>query len=239
MSRLLTEKEAKKFATLLQNYQPNKGVLDQFRGSNFGVIAGPAGAGKDTLRDGLIQKYPDKYLPILSTTTRSPRADEADGQTYHFREIEQVEQGLNNREFFQTAMVHGQQIACLHVDEIRKLRVGQYGLSILIPSTERELRQIKPDIMTIFLIPPSADILKQRMQADRALSQDELERRMAAAKSEIRQALESDEYYCLLNDSIPRMIKKAHEFLQTRQPDPAEDHQAREVAGQVLSRLMQ
>lgn len=237
MSRLLTENEATQFATLLQNYKPNNEVLEQFRNSKFGVIAGPAGAGKDTLRDGLIQRYPDKYLPILSTTTRPPRGGEVDGHTYHFREVEQVKESLEKHEFFQAALVHGQQISCLHVDEIRKLQDGQRGLSILIPPTEKELSEIKSDIMTIFLIPPTADILKQRMQTERMLNDEELRRRTEAAKREIKIALNTERYYCLLNDSISTMIEKAHNFLQTQRPDPVEDKRARQVLGEIVDVL--
>jgi guanylate kinase len=237
MSRLLTEAETLRFERVLIDYQPNNEVLDLFKASNFGVIAGPAGTGKDTLRDGLIDRYPDNYLPILSTTTRPPRVGETDGQTYHFREIGQVKEGLEKREFFQAALVHGQQISCLHVDEIRKLREGQCGLSILIPSTEKELLEIKPDIMTIFLIPPSAKILMQRMQAERKLSQDELSRRVLAARKEIQQALEMGEYYCLLSETIPEMIEKTHRFLQTKDRDLTEDRKSRQIMKQVLSGL--
>jgi guanylate kinase len=237
MSRLLTENEATQFATLLQNYKPNNEVLDQFRSSKFGVIAGPAGAGKDTLRDGLVQRYPDKYLPILSTTTRPPRDGEVDGHTYHFREVEQVKESLEKHEFFQAALVHRQQISCLHVEEIRKLQDGQWGLSILIPPTEKELSEIKPDILTIFLIPPTVDILKQRMQAERMLNDEELRRRTEAAKREIEAALATDKYYCLLNDSIQVMIEKAHNFLQTRQSDPVEDKRARQALNEIADAL--
>lgn len=237
MSRLLTETEATQFATLLQNYQPNNKVLDQFRSSQFAVIAGPAGAGKDTLRDRLIAQYPDKYLPILSTTTRPPRDGETDGQTYHFREIEQVEESLQKREFFQTALVHGQQISCLHVDEIRKLQPGQHGLSILIPSTEEELREIKPDIKTIFLIPPDLGILKKRMQTGRILDEAEVARRLEAAQKEIAYALESD-YYCIVSNKITEEVQKAHEFLQAGIEYQADQKHAREVMREIMDAIV-
>ena len=107
MSRLLSEQEAEEFKKLLQDYELNEAVLTQFMARNFAVIAGPAGAGKDTLRNELISRYPESYLPILSTTTRPPRPGEQDAVTYHFREIEQVRQGLINKDFFQAELVHG------------------------------------------------------------------------------------------------------------------------------------
>lgn len=233
MSRLLNKLEVAEFETALFGYQPNNEVLQQFRKSNFGIIAGPAGAGKDTLRDELIKKYPDKYLPILSTTTRPSRTGEADGHEYHFREISEVRQGLECRDFFQAALVHGQQVSCLHIDEIRKLRPGQYGLSILIPSTEKELRVIKPDIKTIFLIPPDLDSLKQRMQVGRTLDEAETARRLEAAKKEIAYALESD-YYCIVSDKITEEVQKAHEFLQTGTEYQANQEHARGIMREIM-----
>src|SRR5687768_1784715 len=111
MSRLLTSEEADEFKNIISNYKLHQSVLDQFHRSNFGVIAGPAGAGKDTLRDSLIKKYPGSYNSILSTTTRPARAGEIDGVTYNFREIEEVADALRQHKYFQAELVHNQQIS--------------------------------------------------------------------------------------------------------------------------------
>lgn len=237
MSRLLNTAEAEHFKEKIHNYLPNNEVLEQFKASNFAVIAGPAGAGKDTLRNGLIAKYIGSYVPILSTTTRPPRSGEADGKDYHFREIAEVEKGLNEREFFQAALVHQQQISCLHINEIRKLASNQVGLSILITETEAELRGIKRDIKTIFLIPPDLQTLKSRMQTERMLEESEIERRLTAAKNEITYAVEAEQYYCMVSETIPGVIEKAHAFLQTGNIDTAEDGRARDVMKTMMVEL--
>lgn len=237
MSRLLTAEEAENFQRLLADYTLNDLVLGRFRSSNFAVIAGPAGAGKDTLRDGLISTYPDSYLPILSTTTRPPRPGEEDGVTYHFREIEEVQAGILNREYFQAELVHSQQISCLHVAEVVKLGEQQYGLSILITETERKLRRIKPDIKTIFLIPPSHELLIERLKHQRTLTDEEVNRRLQAARNEIAQALDSPEYYCLISDTVPHVVERANDFLQNDQRVELDDAAAREVMRQIMLEL--
>ncbi len=127
MSRLLSSEEAVAIRATIETYSLHESVLEQFQVSNFAVIAGPAGAGKDTLRDSLILKYNTEYVPILSTTTRPPRVGEQDGITYHFRSVEEVIDSLHKREFFQAELVHNQQISCLHISEIQKLQSNQYG----------------------------------------------------------------------------------------------------------------
>lgn len=239
MSRLLEESEVAEFRALLQNYQLHESGLEQFRSSNFAIIAGPAGAGKDTLRNSLIGAYPDFYLPILSTTTRPPRVGEQDAVTYHFKEVEQVKQSLLNREFFQAELVHNQQISCLDIAEIRKLGEAQYGLSILITETERKLSVIKSDIKTIFLIPPDFATLQSRVRAERMLNQAEIDRRMQAARQEIMYALGASHYQCIISDTVEHVIKSVHGFLQSGVRNENDDATAREVMCGILSEIEQ
>lgn len=237
MSRLLTAEEASRFKDLVGFYAPHPDVLKAFQESNFAVIAGPAGAGKDTLRDALLKNYPDKYVPILSTTSRPPRNGEVDGETYHFREIEQIEQGIINQEFFQIALVHNQQVSCLHVDEVNKLASGQCGLSILVVDTEKEVREIKPNLKTIFLVPPSSEEFQRRLHEGRELKDDEIERRTAAAKQELQVALDNENYYCLLSETVPAVTNLAHAFLQAGAQNQSEDERARGVIKELLDVL--
>jgi guanylate kinase len=237
MSRLLTETEATQFEELLSVYSLREDGLARFEASNFAIIAGPAGAGKDTLRNGLMSAYPDKYQPIISTTTRPSRQGEQEGITYHFSEIEDVRRGLGERRFFQAELVHNQQVSCLDISEIQKLRPGQWGLSILITQTEQKLHAIKPDIKTIFLIPPDLTTLMGRMQAERSLDNDEISRRLEAARNEIESALDAEHYYCLVSDTVEHVLDSADAYLQSDIRNPEQDKQARAIMRQTLDTL--
>lgn len=239
MSRLLNSDEVKEFKKILSDYSPNNEVIDYFKDSNFVVIAGPAGAGKDTLREGLLKKYPRIYMPTICVNTRPPREGEIEGQTYYFEEIDSVRQSLKRREYFQAALIHDQQICSLHVDEIRKLNKNQYSLSILVPSTEAELREIKKDIKTIFLIPPSADVLIERIESGRSLSADEINRRLKAAHDEIEFALKQENYFCIVTDTKDSVIDKANKYIQDNLYDEAESSKARTVMKEILRSLSQ
>lgn len=237
MSRLLQQEELPRIKQLTDSYEPNQTVLDQFRSSKFAIIAGPSGAGKDTLRNLLIKSYPDCYQPVLSTTTRPMRHGEKDGVDYHFRSVESVEESLIKKEFFQAALVHNQQISCLHADEIRKLQPSQTGLSILIVQTEQQLSSLKDDIKTLFLIPPDIETLRERLSYERPLGNEEIERRMAAGQTELETALSRDDYYCLVSGEKSQLLHRAHSFFQSGATDQSADAQARRTIESILNML--
>lgn len=237
MSRLLTAEEAQEFKKLIQGYQPSPTVAEQFRASHIAVIAGPAGAGKDTLRNQLLKNHPEQYRAVLSTTSRPPRAGEIDGVTYHFREIEAIKQQIMSRTFFQAALVHGQQISCLDVSEVTKLKDHECGLSILITDTEAELQKLKPDLQTIFLVPPTIDELLARINKDRDLSEAEIHRRLQAARHEVASALDRQDYYCLVSQTVSGVTHAAHEFLQQGIQLKEQDTHARQIMRTLLADL--
>lgn len=237
MSRLLTKDELPHIRQLTDSYQPNEAVLEEFRSSKFAIIAGPSGAGKDTLRNLLVEHHPEQYQLVLSTTTRPMREGEKDGVDYHFRSVESVEQSLVKREFFQAALVHNQQISCLHIDEILKLKYNQTGLSILIVQTEQQLSRLKDDIKTIFLIPPDINTLRKRLSYERPLGNEEIERRMEAGAEELKTALGRKEYYCLISDEKSQLLQRAHSFLQSGVRDHEADMKARETIETILNTL--
>lgn len=237
MSRLLQPEEVEKFKGLLKGYVLHEEVLEMYKKSNFAIIAGPAGAGKDTLRNELIRQYPDQYVPILSTTTRPPREGEVQDLTYHFKEIEEFEDDLHEQQFFMAELVHDQQVSGLDIAEIHKLESGQWGLSILITKAEQKLVKIKPDIKTLFLVPPSVELLMSRMQSERVLNDAELSRRLHAASLEIEDALTAEHYYCLISDTVENVVERSHRFLQGDYADPAYNQQARTAARQILDNL--
>lgn len=238
MNEFLTDPEIKEFKQLIENYQMNEGAEKVFIKSNFANIAGPTGAGKDTIRNLLIEDYPEKYAPVLSTTTRPPRENERNGVDYHFKDKQEVKAALKNGEFFQSALVHNQQISCLHVSEITKLDKDQIGLSILIVQTDLEMRKVKPDIKTVFIIPPSLDELKIRMIRSRKLSDEEAARRLQAAKKELQIALEQKEYYCLVNDQLSQALRLVRNFFENGEIDSEKDAEARKIIKKILKELI-
>lgn len=237
MSRLLTSEEAKDFADIIKAYKPSDELLERFQASNFVVIAGSAGAGKDTLRNSLVASFPEVYIPILSTTTRPPRPGEIDGQVYHFDTTTVIHELLTKREVLQVALVHNQQLSVLRSKEIYKLTPDQYGLSILIVQTEMELRAYNQSMKTIFVTAPDYQTLLARLKAERTLGGAEIKRRLEAAKSEVKQALGSAHYYCLVSDTVKSISSEAHNYIKTGVRNESEDARARLAMKEILSSL--
>lgn len=234
--RLLTELEAHDYKNIISGYHPSAQTVYEFARSRFAVITGTTGAGKDTLRNALLGNS-EKFVAILSTTSRPMRPGEEDGVQYHFRELSFFDEGFDQKRFFQAAIIHNQQIACLDLDEIHKLNSDQTGVSILVVQTEIELRALNPGLKTVFVVPPSLAVLRDRMQSGRNESEEEVARRMVAAKTELEIALRQPSYCCIINDDIEAMRSKAEKFLIDGEIDQSSNQQARERIAQILQEL--
>lgn len=233
--KLLTPEQAEEYRPAVANYHPSGQVVVDFARSKFGVIAGPTGAGKDTIRNELI-KDPE-FVKILSTTSRPARQGEVDGEVYHFRNLDFFDQGIDERRFLQIALVHNQQLACLDFNDISNLRSGQMGLAILVVQTEIELRHLNPDLKTIFVVPPSLDELIRRIKSSRSMAPDEVDRRLKATKIELEIALKQPNYYCLVNDDINLTIKLSKDFMVNSERDSSADAKAKIVIQELLNAL--
>lgn len=234
---LLSEDQVAEFRELVENYQPNPEAQQLFVKSNFAVIAGPAAAGKDTLRNGLLKWSPTRYSNVLSTTTRPKREWEVDGREYHFVDPATMHKELLNGNSLQAALVHNQQVSVMHIDDIKKLKHSQVGLSILVVQTEKQLRAMKPDIKTIFLVPPSGRALMKRLTRSRSLSKQEIDRRINAAKEELAIALGEKEYYCLVTQDRNHTVKLSDAFLTRGERNMQEDADARQHIKSLLREL--
>lgn len=237
MSSLLNPEQVASFRSLLTNYQPNPEVLEQFKKSSFAVIAGPAAAGKDTLRNLLLAIPNGPYTSVVSTTSRPARPGETDGKTYHFIDAEIMRQSLEAGLYFQADLVHDQQLSALYIDEVTKLGNDKIGLSILVVKTEKDLRKLKSDIKTIFLVPPSLHVMLDRLRTERDFSDEELSRRLKAACAEVTAALASHEYYCIVSDGKELVRDLADDFLKTGRKDETVDQDARQHARTLLAEL--
>lgn len=223
----LNASEQSHFKELIDDYKPSDDTIEMFKSSDFSVIAGPAGAGKDTLRGRLVGLQPYKYRAILSSTTRPMRPKERDGIDYHFVSKEYMENGIKNKNFLQAALVHNQQISALDINDISGLSEEQTGLAILVVQTEQELRRYKPDIKTIFLIPPSFEDMSNRLKRiTRNLSEEEIKRRLTASKYEIEFALDHPDYYCLVSKKPEKTLALAKNFLENGQRNQDEQNLA-------------
>jgi guanylate kinase len=165
------------------------------------VIAGPAGSGKSTLCDRLVHERPE-FCRVVTTTTRAPRAGEINGVHYHFFPPAEFRQKIEGGEFLEWALVHGE-----HEDRL----YGTLKSSVLEPLTQgaslimsidvqgvESLRRVAQEnallhrAMTTIFIRVDRERLIARMRARAKDHEEEIERRMATAEAELREAPKFD-----------------------------------------------
>lgn len=165
------------------------------------VIAGPAGSGKSTLCDRLVHDRPE-FHRVVTTTTRSPRAGEINGVHYHFFRPDEFRRKIAHGEFLEWAQVHGEHedrlYGTLKSSVFDPLAAGQnLVMSIDVQGVESLRRVARIDerlhrAMTTIFIRVDRERLISRMRERAKDHEDEIERRMATAEAELREAAKFD-----------------------------------------------
>ncbi|MBW2508718.1 MAG: guanylate kinase [Deltaproteobacteria bacterium] len=168
------------------------------------IISSPSGAGKTTLTHRLLQEFPELRFSV-SHTTRKPRPNEVDGQDYHFVSEEMFRQVLDDDGFAEWAEVHGN-LYGTSVSEIDRARAaGKAGL--LFDVDYQGARQIKekfPHAIGVFILPPSMEELRRRLDARGSDDAASRKRRFEKAREEIEHYPFFD--YMIVNDSLQQAL---------------------------------
>jgi guanylate kinase len=169
-------------------------------GSLF-VVAAPSGAGKTSLVRALLDRQPGIQLSV-SFTTRPARPGEVDGRDYHFVDVAGFDQRRQAGEFLEWAEVHGNLYGTSR-DWIES-RVAQ-GVDIVLEidwQGATQVRRLYPDAVGIFIAPPSIDALRERLVARGQDSTAVIDKRIAAAQTELKQAHRFQ--YVIINQDFTR-----------------------------------
>ncbi len=162
------------------------------------IISSPSGAGKTTLTSRLRQEIPALRFSV-SHTTRAPRANEVDGREYHFTSREEFIRLIDAGEFLEWAEVHGNLYGTSR-QEINAA-AGERGIIFDIDHQgARQIRSREPNAVSIFILPPSMDILLNRLRGRASENEETVQRRFSAARDEIRHYGMFD--YVLVNDDL-------------------------------------
>lgn len=182
------------------------------------IISGPAGSGKTTICDGLIEL--EGLQRIITTTTRSPRVGEVDGSDYHFCSRDEFEKKISQDAFYEYATVHNhyygtQRSAILEpilAGEHRMLNIDVQGAQT-IRDKARQDPALSGQVVSIFIMPPSLDVLKERLQGRGTDSAAEIERRLQVAQAEIQQHSSYD--HCIHSDTKAKDLAKMRKLYQS------------------------
>ena len=164
---------------------------------NLYIIAAPSGAGKTSLVKALLDADPLVKLSI-SYTTRQPRPGEVDGEHYHFVDETLFMQMLSEGDFLESALVHGARYGTSQTQVERILKGGNDLILEIDWQGAAQVRKLYPESIGIFILPPSIEALRQRLNNRGQDSDDVIARRVAAAREEMSHVAEFD--YVTIND---------------------------------------
>ncbi|MCQ9155790.1 guanylate kinase [Acidomonas methanolica] len=175
------------------------------------VISAPSGAGKSTIANAL--RAADPLLShSVSVTTRAPRPGERDGVHYHFRDLDSFRAMAAAGELIEWAEVFGRGYGTPRAPVETALANGMDMVFDIDWQGHRQLRDALPgDVVSLFVLPPSVAELERRLRGRASDDPAEIERRMAAALSEISHWAEFD--HVIVNAELDRAIGEARAIL--------------------------
>jgi len=167
------------------------------------VVAAPSGGGKSSMVKALLEREPGIRLSV-SYTTRPPRPGEAEGNHYHFVDVPTFLALKERGEFLEHALVHGNWYATSATWLKAQVAAGQDVLLEIDWQGAAQVRRLIPDSVHIFILPPSLEALKERLEKRAQDPPEVIAERLAAAREEMRHCGEFD--YVIMNQDFARAV---------------------------------
>jgi guanylate kinase len=167
------------------------------------IISAPSGAGKTSLVAQML-KHDEKLGVSVSHATRAMRSGEQDGVNYHFVSRSEFELMIGRGDFLEHADVFGNYYGTSQVWVRQTLAAGSDVVLEIDWQGAQQVRRLQPDCVSVFIVPPSAETLRQRLIGRGTDSVDVVERRLAEAEDECSHAAEFD--YLVVNDDFDHAL---------------------------------
>ena len=162
------------------------------------VVSAPAGTGKNTLVNRLLEEFPH-IAESVSFTTRSPRPGEIDGKHYHFISQEQFDLRIAQKDFLEYVSLYGHSYGTSRSEVETLQKDGKHVMLVIDTQGALKLKGVI-DATYIFIVPPSMDALQQRLEARRTETPEAIQNRLSWAKKEMEAIDKYD--YSLINDDM-------------------------------------
>lgn len=175
------------------------------------ILSGPSGSGKDTILSELARRESDVRISV-SLTTRKSREWEDDGKNYYFVDEEFFMRKLESGQILEHAQYGNNYYGTPKAPVDQWLEEGKtVVLKIEVQGAEK-IRQIYPDAVSIFLMPPSMKTLEDRLRRRETEDEDEINRRLSIAVGEIKRSVEYD--YYVINDVVSYAVSDICAIIQ-------------------------
>jgi guanylate kinase len=174
------------------------------------ILSSPSGGGKTTIAHRLLADRGDVGYSV-SCTTRPPRDGEVQGKDYHFLSHEDFSRGRKAGDFAESAEVHGHLYGTLRAEVERVLSSGRHVIMDIDVQGAKQFFAAFPDSVLVFILPPSADVLVERLRMRGTEDAKSLIRRFESAKDELKAV---DLYhYVIVNDEIDSAVAAVSDII--------------------------
>ncbi len=194
------------------------------------ILSAPSGAGKSTLCQALRRRFPELAYSV-SHTTRIPRKGEENGKDYYFITEAEFKKNIQQGKWAEWAEVHGHFYGTDAVFLDTHLSAGRFILLDIDVAGARQILEKYPDSITIFVMPPSLDVLRQRLEKRGTDTPEVIAKRLENAKAEIAQ--KNIYRHVIVNDALPEAIKQLTAIIQRYLNGPKSDSRPRDVKGET------
>ncbi|MBR3610475.1 MAG: guanylate kinase [Oscillospiraceae bacterium] len=178
------------------------------------VISGPSGVGKGTIINKLFDMDDNLYFSV-SATTRQPRQGEINGVHYTFKSIEEFEHDIETGEMLEHAQFSGNYYGTPRSAVEKKLSQGKDVVLDIEIQGARNVKRLMPEAVLVYILPPSIDELKKRLNGRHTETEESVSRRLHTAYSELHEAPELYDYF-IVNDVVENAATKIEEILDCK-----------------------
>jgi guanylate kinase len=192
------------------------------------IVSAPSGTGKTTLAERLVQILPNLSMS-RSYTSRPARAGERDGVDYHFITRDQFDAMITRGEFLEWAEVFGNRYGTSAPDTERLQSSGQDVVLVIDVQGAAQVKRSGVDHTSIFVLPPSFEILERRLRGRSADSEAAMQKRLAAARAEAGCYVDYD--YVVINDRLEPTVVRLQEIIAAER---SRMHRMRPVAEDII-----
>ena len=167
------------------------------------VLTGPSGVGKGTIVRELLPRYEQLFLSI-SATSRQPREGEVDGKDYFFKSREEFEAMIAAKELLEWAEYAGNYYGTPLPPLTAQMEQGKSAILEIEVIGANSVKSIYPEALRIFILPPSFEVLEERLRGRGTDADEVIAKRLARAKEELELSKEFD--YQIVNDDLEQAI---------------------------------
>ena len=177
------------------------------------VLSGFSGAGKGTIMKHLLGKYPGQYHLSISATTRGRRTGEEEGREYFFKTREEFDKMIEDGAFLEYASFNGNYYGTPKAYVEQLIDEGKDVILEIEVQGALQVRRIFEDALLLFVTPPTAEELKERLMGRGTETDEVIEQRLAISMEESTLMPRYD--YLIINDVLENAVDEVHHIIQS------------------------